>query len=335
MIPSKTMVSMKLSRNLDLSLWIHFGPLDASRALDSFGQHIILIKIFMRLVAVIDYEKYYSSRYTFSNPFPPFFFKIHCDTYMEGKCHITHEGFKNMEITTLESAITRDRLRKFQGEVHQELGLFKGQGGSNNDSILYTLFKCNHVLEITKSEKVRRHDRLRDEPKRNPMNLIKDKIPPFAGKDDPNDYDWEMKVKQNFECIDCKDMIKVKLIALSFEGYALIWWNDISIQIRGMRRAPIESWAELKREIRERFVPCFYKRDIFVKLQITYQGTKSIEEYFKEIEITLIRAQPFESQETTMARFLHGLNRDIHNIVELQIHLYLHLYRREPLRTPT
>ncbi|RDX84866.1 hypothetical protein CR513_34015, partial [Mucuna pruriens] len=35
-------------------------------------------------------------------------------------------------------------------------------------------------------------------------------------------YDWEMKMEQNFECFDCDDMVKVKLIALSFEGYALI-----------------------------------------------------------------------------------------------------------------
>ncbi|RDX98401.1 hypothetical protein CR513_18679, partial [Mucuna pruriens] len=60
----------------------------------------------------------------------------------------------------------------------------------------------------------------------------------------------KMKVEQNLKCIDCDDMIKVKLIALSFEGYALIWWNEIFIQIRGMRRIHIESWDELKREIR-------------------------------------------------------------------------------------
>ncbi|RDX82314.1 hypothetical protein CR513_36914, partial [Mucuna pruriens] len=33
----------------------------------------------------------------------------------------------------------------------------------------------------------------------------------------------ERVVKQNLDCLDCEDLIKVKLIALSFEGYALIW----------------------------------------------------------------------------------------------------------------
>ncbi|RDX86346.1 hypothetical protein CR513_32319, partial [Mucuna pruriens] len=48
-------------------------------------------------------------------------------------------------------------------------------------------------------------------------------------------------------------------------------WNEISLQIRGMWRASIESWEELKKEI-------------------------SIDEYFKEMEVTLIRAQIVEPQ---------------------------------------
>ena len=35
------------------------------------------------------------------------------------------------------------------------------------------------------------------------------------------------------------------------------------------------------------------------------------------MEISLIRAQIEESQKATMARFLHGLNREIQDIVEL------------------
>ncbi|RDY08347.1 hypothetical protein CR513_07432, partial [Mucuna pruriens] len=73
-----------------------------------------------------------------------------------------------------------------------------------------------------------------------------------------------LEVEQNIECIDYDDMIKVKLIALSFEGYALIWWDEIVIQIRGMRRAPIKLWGELNREMRERFIPSFYIREIFL-----------------------------------------------------------------------
>jgi len=61
----------------------------------------------------------------------------------------------------------------------------------------------------------------------------------------------------------------------------------------------------------------YYGRDLHNKLQILIQGNMSVDEYYKEMEISLIRAQIEESQKATMARFLHGLNRDIQDIVEL------------------
>ncbi|RDX74311.1 hypothetical protein CR513_45958, partial [Mucuna pruriens] len=44
---------------------------------------------------------------------------------------------------------------------------------------------------------------------------------------------------------------------------------------------------------------------------------KNVEEYYKEMEVTFIRAQIVESHKTTMARFFNGLNRDIHDIIKL------------------
>ena len=43
-----------------------------------------------------------------------------------------------------------------------------------------------------------------------------------------------------------------------------------------------------------------------------------MDEYFKKMEITMIRANVIKDRETTMTRFLNGLNRDIANVVELQ-----------------
>ena len=43
-----------------------------------------------------------------------------------------------------------------------------------------------------------------------------------------------------------------------------------------------------------------------------------MDEYFKEMEIAIIRANMIEDRKATMARFLNGLNRDIANVVELQ-----------------
>ena len=48
-----------------------------------------------------------------------------------------------------------------------------------------------------------------------------------------------------------------------------------------------------------------------------------MDDYYKEMEIALIRANVKEDREATMARFLNGLNRDIANVVELQHYVEL------------
>ncbi|WOL07343.1 hypothetical protein Cni_G16083 [Canna indica] len=75
--------------------------------------------------------------------------------------------------------------------------------------------------------------------------------------------------------------------------------------------------------MRKCFVPSYYYRDQHQKLQRLYQGTKSFEDYHKEMEMTMIKANLVEDRETTMTRFLNGLNRKIADIVELQHYVEL------------
>ena len=48
-----------------------------------------------------------------------------------------------------------------------------------------------------------------------------------------------------------------------------------------------------------------------------------MEDYHKEMEVAIIRANVEENWEATMARFLNGLNPDIANVVELQHYVEL------------
>ncbi|WP_214280993.1 retrotransposon gag domain-containing protein, partial [Escherichia coli] len=52
-----------------------------------------------------------------------------------------------------------------------------------------------------------------------------------------------------------------------------------------------------------RFVPEHYRQDLFNKLQQLKQGTKSVEEYYKDMEITMKRAAMNKIKEQTIARF--------------------------------
>ena len=48
-----------------------------------------------------------------------------------------------------------------------------------------------------------------------------------------------------------------------------------------------------------------------------------MDDYRKEMDISLIRANVEEDREATIARFLNGLNQDITNVVELQHYVEL------------
>jgi len=95
---------------------------------------------------------------------------------------------------------------------------------------------------------------------------------------------------------------KVAMAALEFGGYTLIWWEKMLNEREEAGQGDVRSWAEIKRELRARFVPKHYRRDLFDKLQNLKQGSLSADEYYKEIEKTMIRANVYEDEEQTICR---------------------------------
>ncbi|XP_035548687.1 uncharacterized protein LOC118349200 [Juglans regia] len=238
----------------------------------------------------------------------------------------------------------------------------------------------------------------------NDLGNIKIKIPSFQGKNDPEVYlEWETKMEMVFDCHNYSEIKKVKLAAIEFTDYAIVWWDQLLINRRRNREPPVdnweemkmlmrkrfvpshyyrglyqklqrliqgsksvdeyykemeeqkkmklvvieftdyaiiwwdqlvsnrrrnferpvETWRELKAIMRRRFVPSHYYRDLYKKLQNLIQGSRSVEDYHKEMEVAMIRANVEEDPEATMARFLHGLNREIADIVEMQHYVEL------------
>jgi hypothetical protein len=82
-------------------------------------------------------------------------------------------------------------------------------------------------------------------------------------------------------------------------------------------RDHINTWAEMKRVMRICFVPSSYQRDLRNRLQVLRQGKRSVDEYYKEMELLLVRAEIREDPESKMARFLGGFNEDIAGFVEM------------------
>ena len=89
----------------------------------------------------------------------------------------------------------------------------------------------------------------------------------------------------------------VNLASVEFSGYALTWWNQIQENQLVLGRDHINTWAEMKRVMSRRFVPSNYQRDLRNRLQTLRQGSKSVDDFFKEMELLLVRYEIREDEE--------------------------------------
>ncbi|XP_071933133.1 uncharacterized protein [Coffea arabica] len=178
-----------------------------------------------------------------------------------------------------------------------------------------------------------------------PIKGVKMQLPTFQGKSDPDVYlEWEKRVELIFDCNDYTEEQQMRLAVMQFTDYAIVWWDQITTGRRRSGEYPITTWTELKGVMKKRFVPSHYHRDLYLKLQNLTQGAKSVEDYHKEMEIAMLRADIVEDREATMARFLSGLRPEIADQVEMHHYVDLHdmldkaikierrLKRRGPIR---
>ncbi|XP_071921763.1 uncharacterized protein [Coffea arabica] len=150
-------------------------------------------------------------------------------------------------------------------------------------------------------------------------------IPEFKGRSDPETFlEWLSKIEMVFSCQNYTEVQKVQLATMEFTEYAVVWWDQIKKSRRRNGLPELIPWPELRAMMRTRFVPGHYTRDLYHRLQTLVQGNRSVDEYHKEMEILMLRADVQEDPEATMARFLSGLRPDIAERVELQHYMELH-----------
>ncbi|XP_051149236.1 uncharacterized protein LOC127263957 [Andrographis paniculata] len=149
------------------------------------------------------------------------------------------------------------------------------------------------------------------------LSNSKFQIPPFYGKSDPETFlEWERKIELVFDVQPLSEVRKLRLAVMEFSNYALTWWDQLSQSRRRNGEPAIRTWTELKRLMRKRFVPSYYHRDLLHRLQSLTQGSRTVEDYHKEMEMLLMQADVQEDPEGTMSRFLNGLHRDIADEVD-------------------
>ena len=149
----------------------------------------------------------------------------------------------------------------------------------------------------------------------NPFAKAKFTIIPFAGNADPEAYlDWKLAVDQKFKSHLVPEEHRVRLATSEFTGFALFWWSDLCDNNNA--HALPQTWTAFKQRMNSRFVPPYYKRDLHLKLQHLNQGSKIVEEYYKELLVGLARCDIHENDQDLYARFMGGLNCDIQDILD-------------------
>jgi hypothetical protein len=132
-----------------------------------------------------------------------------------------------------------------------------------------------------------------------PFAKVKFSIPPFNGLYDAEAYlDWEMTVEQKFSFHLVPEQHHVRQDTSEFKDFALIWWNELATL--GLQP---HTWDELKTAMRQRFVPPSYQHDLRKKLQRLEQEDMSIQDYYAELQKSMIRAGVYEETEDKICHF--------------------------------
>jgi hypothetical protein len=75
-----------------------------------------------------------------------------------------------------------------------------------------------------------------------------------------------------FDCRHYSETQKVKIAVIEFTNYAVIWWDQLVIGRSRNGECPIATWEDLKAVMTRHFVPNYYYRGLYQKLQGLTQG---------------------------------------------------------------
>ena len=102
-------------------------------------------------------------------------------------------------------------------------------------------------------------------------------MPKFTERNGPKEYhSWALKVDKIFHLHNYEEEKKISMASLDFQDYVLIWWEQVLEHREVTGEPPITTCEEMKDVMRACFMPTYYNRDLFKKLQLLKQGTKSV-----------------------------------------------------------
>jgi hypothetical protein len=78
---------------------------------------------------------------------------------------------------------------------------------------------------------------------------------------------------------------------------------------------PVITWRTMKQVMRDRFIPRNYIRSLYDKLRNLKQDTKTVDDYYQEMELIMKRARVREQSKQTLQHFLSDLTYNINRTI--------------------
>ena len=141
----------------------------------------------------------------------------------------------------------------------------------------------------------------------------------FDGSLDPKKYlDWEAGLDEYFEWYHLPEGRRIQFAQMKLTGQARIYWQNFQSSAERRHDTMVTTWAEMKGQLQEKFVPACYKLMIIDEWQDLRQGEGTISECINPFDELMIRCNLDEEPMATLAWFRAGLRTEFQRELVLQ-----------------
>ena len=155
------------------------------------------------------------------------------------------------------------------------------------------------------------------------------KAPTFDGDTDPKVYlDWEEEMDRYFDWVVVNERTQFELARFNLIRKASGYWRDVEKRIELRGEPPIATWKQMKRELRDRYLPLSYQWEFLEQRSKLRQGDETVAKYIRDFDRLARRCLVDEPERVTISRFRAGLQDDIRNeLCRWEIHYLGYAYQ--------
>ena len=122
------------------------------------------------------------------------------------------------------------------------------------------------------------------------MKGVKIEAPSFNGQLDPTKFlDWLADMDHYFEWYDMSEERRIRFAKMKLVGQAKLYWTNYERLMTRGNHAPVISWDEMKKVLKEKYVLTTYHQRMLDQWQLLIQGSRLVSEYISNFDEFLSR----------------------------------------------